>query len=148
MMWTRRASSPKPPLRRLRNTLALGLACALAVGCAAEPAEVVLAARQALPSGTSAVLPWLAADARAVLAAEPTIRAASGKMWKVTPDGKLPAALLPPGEVVRTTVLGSRASVVVAKGRQQRAVPLVRERGQWRIDLLAMPAWWDHVRPK
>lgn len=124
------------------------VAVALFTGCAAEPAEVVVAAREALPSGTSAVLPWLAADARALLAAEPAVRAASGKVWKVTPDGKLPAGLLPVGEVASTTVLGSRASVVLARGRQQRAVPLIRERGQWRIDLLAMPAWWEHIRPK
>ena len=120
----------------------------LATGCRPTPDAVVRSAREALPGGTEAVLPWLAADARALLEAEPAVRAASGKVWKVTPDGKLPPGLLPAGEVVRPTVVGARATVVVARGKQQRSVLLRREDGHWRIDLLAMPDWWDHIRPK
>ena len=120
----------------------------LAAGCRPTPDAVVLSAREALSGGTQAVAPWLAADARALLEAEPAVRAASGKVWKVTPDGKLPPVLLPAGEVVRTTVVGDRATVVVARGKQQRSVLLRREDGHWRIDLLAMPEWWDYIRPK
>jgi len=130
-----------PPAMKYR--LASGLLLLGLASCRPPPAEVVVEARSALASGKmTALLPWLAADARALLAAEPKIASASGKLWRVLPDGRLPATLLPAGEVVRTVELGQRAVVTIQRGRTTADVPLRLERGQWRLDLLAMPGFW------
>lgn len=107
---------------------------------------MVAAVREAAADGKpDKLLPWLAEDARAVLGAEPAIRAASGKLWKVLPEGKLPPQLLPQGELVETTERGERAVVIVQRGKQRSMVPLVLEQGQWRIDLFAMPVFWQTI---
>lgn len=130
-----RATNP-----RIWTALALLLVVA---GCSTPPEEVYEAAYKATQAkDRDAFVMHVTARSTALL----------DELDRVKEEGNLeylasPFRLLPePAKDEPTRVRGNRAEVPVVRGRNQGSVMLLKEDGEWRIDLLSLPEFWKPLR--
>ncbi len=141
-----------------RRLLPLLCLAALALtGCRDDPAVVLNAARDALTSKSpDEFLALVDPQSRAFLTRSQHVVKVSAQTFEVLGARGFAPDLLPSGDIVEDPEDGDHCMVLnhhlclveVRKGTRVARVPMRLVRGQWRVALLEMDGFLDHVLPR
>ncbi len=135
-------ATPRPLLPRWRQTLCLLALMALsgATACAEAPDARLAEARVAAEAKDldAFLLFFTPASAEVLRGAHDAAERSRGRLGYV----KSVFEVLPPGEITEVTIRGNLALVDVADKNRKATIRMLKDKGHWVIDALALDGFW------